>query len=194
MKHGTPQKWQLSRVRAVLARGLPVVLGVFIWLAALFVPTLAAIQATPPALPQRFANLERINLGWNGIKRQEQDNTCGLAVLSLLLEWAGQEVSEKELAKQVKLTPQGISLFDWQELAKKHGLQGTWLRVAPQSLEQMPMPLVAQIKDPSGHFVLVQRVYNGHVLVADPNAGLVLFALPEFLRVWTGRSFAIRGV
>jgi hypothetical protein len=177
-----------------LARGLPFVLALLLWLAALFAPTFAAIRGTPPALPERFSGLERIELGWNDIKRQEKDNTCGLAVLSLLLAWAGVDISEAALAKQVTLTPQGISLFDWQELAKKHGIQGTWFRVASQSLSEMPLPLVAQIKDQNGHFVLVQRVYNGYVLLSDPNVGLVLYSLPEFLRVWTGRSFVLKGI
>jgi hypothetical protein len=184
----------LPRVRGFLARALPFVLALLVWFAALFMPTIQAIRQTPPALPQRFSGVERLALGWNGVTRQEKDNTCGLAVLSLMLAWAGVEISEGKLATQVKLTKQGISLFDWQELAKKHGLQGTWFRVAPQSLADMPMPLVAQIKDPTGHFVLVQRVYNGFVLLADPNAGLVLYSLPEFLRVWTGRSFVLKGI
>ncbi len=185
---------RVALARAFLTRGLPFVFGLLLWLATLLAPTLAAIRGTPLALPQRFSNVQRLALGWNEIKRQEKDNTCGLAVLSLLLEWAGVTISESKLATQVKLTPQGISLFDWQELAKKYGIQGTWFRVAPQSLEAMPMPLVAQIKDPIGHFVLVQRVYNGYVLLSDPNAGLVLYTLPEFLRVWTGRSFVMKGL
>lgn len=191
LKRGEGQR---TKAKAGLARGLLFGCGLLLWFGALFLPTFAAIRGTPAALPQRFTGVERIDLGWNGIKRQEKDNTCGLAVLSLLLSWAGFEVTESQLAAQVKLTPLGISLFDWQELAKKNGVEGTWLRVAPQSLEQMPMPLVVQIKDPLGHFVLLQRVYNGHVLLADPNTGLMLFSLPEFLRVWTGRSFVIRGV
>jgi hypothetical protein len=193
-------KWFLGRVLKSVskvifsARVLLFVLALLLWGAALFLPTFAAIRGTPAALPQRFSNLERLALGWNGIKRQTKDNTCGLAVLSLLLEWSGIEISEAALAKQVKLSPQGISLFDWQELAKKHGVVGTWFRVAAASLEQMPLPLVAQIKDPTGHFVLVQRIYNNYVLLADPNAGLVLYSLPEFLRVWTGRSFVLKGL
>jgi hypothetical protein len=181
-------------VGVFLARGLPVLLFGLVWLGVLGLPTLAAIRATPQALPVRFSSLERINLGWQGVKRQEKDNTCGLAVLSLLLSWAGVERSEAALARDVQLSAQGMSLFDWQELAKKHGVQGQWLRVAEHSLPEMPMPLVAQIKDPTGHFVVVQRVYNGHVLFADPNAGLMLFTVGEFLKVWTGRSFVPRGV
>ncbi len=197
MKHMTTL-WNVlfraTRVRVVLTRVFPVLLVSFLWFAALFVPTIAAIRGTPVALPQRFSNLERLELGWNGVKRQEKDNTCGLAVLSLLLEWAGVPVSEAKLAKQTTVSAQGMSLFAWQELAKKYGVQGTWYRAAPQALEDLPMPLVAQIKDPTGHFVLVQRVYNDHVLLADPNAGLVLYSVTEFLRVWTGRSFVLRGV
>jgi hypothetical protein len=183
-----------KQVRGFLAQGLPFLLLGLVWLGVLALPTYAAIRATPQALPVRFSSLERINLGWQGVKRQEKDNTCGLAVLSLLLSWAGVERSEAVLAREVTLSKQGISLFDWQELAKKHGIQGQWLRVAGHSLPDMPMPLVAQIKDPNGHFVLVQRVYNGHVLFSDPNAGLMLYSVSEFFKVWTGRSFVLRGV
>lgn len=167
--------------------------GLLLWLLALLIPTYAAVRAARPAMPQRSGNLERIALGWQDVKRQSYDNTCGLAVLSLLLEWAGQPISEATLAARVTLTVQGMSLFDWQQLALKNGVRGTWLRVVPSALERMPVPLVVQIKDPTGHFVVVRRVYNDHVFVADPNVGVVLYSLSEFTRVWTGRAFVLSG-
>jgi predicted double-glycine peptidase len=184
----------LSVMRRRRTRAWVLPLALMIWLLALLTPTVAAVWGAPRAMPMRLGNPERITLGWQDVKRQLHDNTCGLAVLSLLLEWAGQPISETQLASQTTLTAQGMSLFAWQQLALKSGVRGKWLRVVPQALEQIPMPLVVQIKNPTGHFVLVRRVYNGHVLLADPNAGAVLYTWSEFIRVWTNRAFVLGGV
>lgn len=157
-------------------------------LLALFVPTFAATFGSPPALPL-YQNADKIQLGWDGIKRQELDNTCGLAVLATILEWTGNPVTEATLHKQAKITDKGMSLFDWQQLAKQYKIYGIWVRSEPSALESLPTPFVVQIKDPTGHFVIVRRAYNGHVYIADPNAGNVLLSQTEFLRVWTGRAF-----
>jgi predicted double-glycine peptidase len=155
---------------------------------ALFVPTFAAAFGSPLALPL-YPNSDRIQLGWDGIKRQELDNTCGLAVLATILEWTGNPVTEATLHKQAKITEKGMSLFEWQQLAKKYKINWIWVRSEPSALESLPAPFVVQIKDPTGHFVIVRRAYNDHVYIADPNAGNVLLSNSEFLRVWTGRAF-----
>jgi uncharacterized protein len=153
-------------------------------------PTMHAVAQSPTALPSR-ANPNRINLGWSGVQKQQFDNTCGLAVLAMLLNAAGLETTEATLRKDAVLTDKGISLFDWQALAKKHGLRGRWLEAAAHTLPELPTPFVAHIEDPIGHFVIVQRVYNDHVLIADPNAGRVLFSVDAFQEVWTRRVFVV---
>jgi uncharacterized protein len=167
------------------ASSLLIALGLLL---ALFVPTFAAAFGSPRALPL-YPNSEKVQLGWDGIKRQELDNTCGLAVLATILEWTGNPVTEVTLHKQVKLTEQGMSLFDWQQFAKKYKINGIWVRSEPSALESLPTPFVVQIKDPIGHFVIVRRAYNEHVYIADPNIGNMLLSNAEFLRVWTGRAF-----
>jgi Peptidase C39 family len=174
--------------KLALKQNLPDILVALGLMLALFVPTFAAAFGSPPALPLH-SNPNRVQLGWDGIKRQELDNTCGLAVLATILEWTGNPVTEATLHKQVKIAEQGMSLFDWQQLAKKHKIHGIWVRSEPSALESLPTPFVVQIKDPTGHFVIVRRAYNDHVYIADPNAGNLLLSNAEFLRVWTGRAF-----
>jgi hypothetical protein len=156
----------------------------------LLFPTIIAVAQSPTALPTR-ADPNRIHLGWEGVQKQQFDNTCGLAVLSMLLNGVGLEVSETALRKNAALTDKGISLFDWQQLAYKYGLRGRWLEAAAHALPELPTPFVAHIQDPIGHFVIVQRVYNDHVFVADPNAGRVLFGINAFQNVWTRRVFVV---
>ncbi len=172
-------KLKQNATSALIAAGL---------LLALFVPTFAAAFGSPRALPF-YSRTDRVQLGWDGIKRQELDNTCGLAVLATILEWTGNPVTEATLHKQAKITEKGMSLFDWQQLAKKYKINGIWVRSEPSALESLPTPFVVQIKDPTGHFVIVRRAYNEHVYIADPNVGNVLLSQTQFLRVWTGRAF-----
>jgi ABC-type bacteriocin/lantibiotic exporter with double-glycine peptidase domain len=173
-----------------LARRIFYSLLLVVTIFSLISPTLTAVAQSPLALPSR-ADPNRINLGWAGIQRQQFDNTCGLAVLAILLNNAGLEISETQLRKNAVLTKQGMSLYEWQQLAKKYGLRGRWLEAASHTLPELPTPFVAHIKDPIGHFVIVQRVYNDHVLIADPNAGRVLFSIEAFEAVWTRRVFMV---
>ena len=172
---------------ALKQNAVNILIALGLWLA-LFVPTFAAAFGSAPALPV-YPNLNRVQLGWDGIKRQELDNTCGLAVLATILEWSGNPVTEATLHRQAKVTERGMSLFEWQQLALKYKINGIWVRSEPSALESLTTPFVVQIKDPTGHFVIVRRAYNEHVFIADPNAGNVVLSKTEFLRVWTGRAF-----
>ncbi len=157
----------------------------------LLTPTIMAVKATPSAVPKRTDKAVMV-LNWEGVQMQKHDNTCGLAVLATLLSWLGQTVSEKELAGQTKLLVKGLSLFDFANLASLRGVRGSWVRTVPDALEALPVPMVAQIKNPNGHFVVIRQIYNNHVYVADPNAGNVLYSLAAFSQVWTRRIFVMR--
>lgn len=158
------------------------------FLGLLIAPTVIAIRQTPPALPERLSS-ERVELGWENLERQQHDNTCGLAVIANLLWQTGQSTSEAELSRETQLTKQGISLYDFAQLAKKHRIYGIWVEAALSSVQELKTPFVAQVKDPNGHFVIVQRIYNNHILVADPNAGNLLYSQEAFGRIWTRRAF-----
>ena len=111
-----------------------------------------------------------------------------------MLEWAGRPVNESELRKNAKLTEQGMNLLEFSKLAAKYGLYGDWVRAEPINLPDLPMPFVAQIFDGVGHFVIVKRVYNHHVYVADPLRGNSLYPEEQFNAVWTKRSFLLRSL
>lgn len=172
-----------------ISRGLLVLACI----AAITAPTILNVFRTPNALPDRFDG-KRYQLAWTGVTAQQHDNTCSLAVISNMLEWAGRPVNESELRKNAKLTEQGMNLLEFSKLAAKYGLYGDWVRAEPINLPDLPMPFVAQIFDGVGHFVIVKRVYNHHVYVADPLRGNSLYPEEQFNAVWTKRSFLLRSL
>jgi uncharacterized protein len=155
-------------------------------------PTVATVTRPVHLQEQRFDGL-RYRLGWEGVVAQQRENTCGLAVIANLLRWAGRDVTERALLEDIELDPRGLNLEGFARLATVHGLRGAWFRVDASSLEGLSAPFVAQLRLEQGHFVIVQRVYNGYVYVADPLRGNNLYPLERFRSVWTGRVFVREG-
>jgi Peptidase C39 family len=192
-KTGTFGKQQHLQMTATRVSSISRCLLVFACFTTIAAPTIFNIVTTPKALPNRFDG-KRYQLAWTGVTAQQHDNTCSLAVISNMLEWVGRPVNEGVLQKNAKLTTKGMNLLEFSKLAAKYGLYGDWVSAEPNSLPDLPMPFVAQIQDGVGHFVIVKRVYNHHVYVADPLRGNNLYPEDQFNKVWTKRSFLLRSL
>jgi predicted double-glycine peptidase len=136
------------------------------------------------------ADTDVLELGWRGVIRQDEPNTCGPAVLATLLAMLGVERSETEIASRAALGPRGVTLAEFGRLSHELGLPGQWLRLTDTGrLEALPKPSVVHIRDSYGHFAILLGVAGGFVQLADPARGNVLVRKSVFERRWTGRVF-----
>lgn len=125
-----------------------------------------------------------IRLGPEGIVRQRAANDCGVAALAMLLRLSGIDVRADDLFESTVVPVDGLSLLQMSTLAAAHGM-----RLAPAALPRrayadVPVPWVAHLS--WDHYVVVEAVAGGRVVVADPRAGRLSYAAAAFVRAWSG--------
>jgi ABC-type bacteriocin/lantibiotic exporter with double-glycine peptidase domain len=143
------------------------------------------------AMPQpRSFDGHRYLLGSEGVPRQVRDNSCGAAVLAILLQWRGEQVHEQDILSKAPLNPAGLSLYEFANLARQVGFNGQWVEAHMENWDALGKPFVAHIDEPFGHYVIVQRRFKDLILVTDPSVGRVAYTTEQFNRVWSKRAFS----
>jgi predicted double-glycine peptidase len=141
-------------------------------------------------------------LRFDNIVRQERDFTCGAAALSTILRYVyGRTSSEHDIIEDMlqhtdvkTVQENGFSLLDIKKYVERIGLRGRGYRVDRNSLLALKIPVIAlQNSRGYSHFVVVKRVRDGIVYLADPALGQRHLPLDEFVDAWNGIVFAILG-
>ena len=131
---------------------------------------------------------------------QETDFSCGAASVATILKYAyGRDMTERDVLEQMfeiadreVVLAKGFSLLDIKKYVEGLGMQGIGFRIAPENMDQIKMPTIALI-DSRGykHFVVVKKVRDERVYVADPALGNKIMKLEDFAAAWNGVVFAI---
>jgi predicted double-glycine peptidase len=141
-------------------------------------------------------------LRFDNIVRQERDFTCGAAALSTILRHVyGRTSSERDIIEDMlkhtdlkTVQENGFSLLDIKKYVERIGLRGRGYHVDSNSLLALKIPVIAlQSSRGYSHFVVVKRVRDGIVYLADPALGQRHMPLNEFVDAWNGIVFAILG-
>ena len=133
---------------------------------------------------------EAYRLSSEEVARQERDPTGAAAVLATLQRWSGQEADEAQVAAALSAEAFDGGLAEFATAAAAREFDGRWIEVAPTDLPMLNVPFVAHLSDEGGRLAIVRRVALGHVYVADPTRGQVLYPIDRFLGAWTGNAFA----
>lgn len=141
-------------------------------------------------------------LRYDNMVRQERDFTCGAAALStILLHVFGRVASEREIIEDMlrhtdteRVRRNGISLLDIKHYVERIGLRGRGYQIDKQGLQALKLPVIAlQSGRGFDHFVVVKRVREGVVYLADPALGQRQMLLEDFVAAWNGIVFAVVG-
>jgi ABC-type bacteriocin/lantibiotic exporter with double-glycine peptidase domain len=166
-------------------------------LTAVFLPTLTSI-AYSRQTDIIYMKEDGVFLDWNYLYRQRFFNDCGPAVIQTLLSRQSKYVFQEEIATYISdeaiKNNKGITLADFDKLATQYGLPGSWVHVNDLSrLNEVPTPFVAHLtKWDIGHFVIVDSVGYGYVLVADPSKGNTIYSTEEFFKLWSDRIYLFK--
>ena len=123
------------------------------------------------------------------VTMQATPASCGPAVVSTLLRWAGRPIPEAELLRFTALRADGITLSEFARLADAYDLPGSWYDVARRDLGRLPRPFVAHLRSAGGHFVVVTALDRRFAVVADPARGMVIAPRAGLEQSWSGRAF-----
>lgn len=163
----------------------------------------AAVPLGLPGLPPLLKPLRSLYaLRFEHVVRQERDFTCGAAALSTILRHVfGRAVGEREILEDMlaNTDPEaarrnGFSLLDIKQYLERNGLRGRGYQIDRHGLATLKIPVIA-LQNARGypHFVVVRRVADGVVHLADPVLGQRQMPLDEFVAAWNGVVFAVLG-
>ena len=126
---------------------------------------------------------------WACVKQHDQRD-CGAAALATIVKQHGLDIGIARVREIAGTDRVGTSLLGLRDGAERLGLQAKAVKGPIDALAKIPLPAIAHIikkvaGQDLGHFVVVHRVKNGKVLLADPGDGILEESLEEFDKRWT---------
>jgi len=120
--------------------------------------------------------------------RQADQTDCGPAALATVALHHGARISRERLRDVTGTDRVGTNLLGLLQGAEKLGMRGRAVKGDWNGLATIPLPAIAHVRTPEGlgHYVVIHRVLDDAVIVANPAAGIERRAREAFCASWTG--------
>jgi len=115
---------------------------------------------------------------------------CGPTCLRMISKYYGKNFSLIRLREICGINREGVSLLGISEAAEKIGFRTTGLKISPDSLDDIQLPVVVHWDQ--NHFVVLYRIKGNGYYVADPAKGMIKYSTSEFLAHWVSTRNAGR--
>jgi ATP-binding cassette subfamily B protein len=113
--------------------------------------------------------------------KQMDSADCGPACLKMIAEHYGKIFSLDNLRDKARISKLGVSMLGISEAAEQIGCRTTGVKIDFAALnDNAPLPCIVHWNQ--NHFVVVYKIQNNKVYVADPAYGLVIYSADEFLK------------
>ena len=131
---------------------------------------------------------------------QQYDFSCGSAALATLLTYNYNiPVSEPEVFREMfdngdkkVIAESGFSLLDIKNYLARRGLEANGYRAPLSKLAEVRLPAIVLVNVRGySHFVVLEGIQNGWVLLSDPANGMRSEPIGEFEGQWSGIFFLI---
>ena len=107
---------------------------------------------------------------------------CGPTCLRMVAAYYGKRYSLEGLREKSFITREGVSMLGISEAAEKIGFRSICVQVGYEKLQEAPLPCIIHWNQQ--HFVVVYKLTDKHVWVADPGAGKLKYTKEEFCNCW----------
>ena len=107
---------------------------------------------------------------------------CGPTCLRMVAAYYGKRYSLEGLREKSFITREGVSMLGISEAAEKIGFRSICVQVGYEKLQEAPLPCIIHWNQQ--HFVVVYKLNDKHVWVADPGAGKLKYSKEEFCNCW----------
>ena len=115
--------------------------------------------------------------------KQLDANDCGASCLRMIARSHGRYYSLDTLREMTYIGKQGVSLLGISDAAERIGFQTLAAKTSFERLHRdIPMPCIAHWRQE--HFIVVYKVTDKHVWIADPAAGKFKLTRRQFLDNW----------
>lgn len=131
---------------------------------------------------------------------QQYDFSCGSAALATLLTYNyGIRVDERDVFNDMiehgdkkVIAQSGFSLLDIKNYLTRRGMESNGYRAPLEKLAEVRVPAIVLVNVRGyNHFVVLDGIHDGWVLLSDPANGMRSEPIGEFERQWTGIFFLI---
>ena len=116
--------------------------------------------------------------------RQHDEMTCGTTCLMMIARYYGKHFSSNRLRELARVDVSGASLANLASAAEQIGFSARAMRLGLDRLGSVPFPCIAHWQ--GYHYVVVHKMDDKHVWVADPALGLRRYEREFFKNNWTG--------
>lgn len=107
---------------------------------------------------------------------------CGPTCLRMVAKHYGKSFSLQYLREQCSIDRQGVTLLAINQAAEKMGFRTRAMKLSFEDLQEIHLPSIVHWGQ--NHFVVVYKINNKNVWVADPGIGNVKYTHEEFLKKW----------
>jgi ATP-binding cassette subfamily B protein len=108
---------------------------------------------------------------------------CGPTSLAMIARYYGKVYSQQTLRERSFITREGVSMLGTSDAAESIGMRTMGVRITfDQLANEVLLPCIAHWKQ--NHFIVVYKIKNKFIYVADPAHGLVKYTKEEFMAGW----------
>lgn len=112
---------------------------------------------------------------------------CGPTCIRMIAKHYGRSISGDKIRKLSETTREGTSLKNISDAAEKIGFRTLGVKIDLKQLEsECPLPCIIHWQQ--YHFIVVYKIKDGQVFVADPAHGLLKYPKEEFIKHWIGET------
>jgi subfamily B ATP-binding cassette protein HlyB/CyaB len=136
-----------------------------------------------PGFFRKVSSLYYQHLGFPFIVQQDQ-TTCGTTCIMMIARYYGKEISSSRLRELAHVDISGASLANLASAAEKLGFSTRGMKLDYDTLRSSKLPCIVHWQ--GYHYIVVYRMDERRVWVADPALGLRKYSREEFDKSWTG--------
>ena len=122
--------------------------------------------------------------------KQKELKDCGCACLATISKQYGLKIPIYKIRELAKTDKQGTSVKGIVEAAKELGFSAKAFMANKKEdiYDNVPVPAIAHVimNKSYEHFVVIHKITNKYILVADPGQGIIKYTPDEFFSIWTG--------
>ncbi|MDC8107172.1 peptidase domain-containing ABC transporter [Chryseobacterium sp. B21-037] len=120
--------------------------------------------------------------------RQLDSQDCGVTCIRMIAKYYGINISNTNpVLVESNLLKQGITISDLNDTAKKLGFNTLVVKLDfEKMINNVPLPAIFFWNQ--NHFIIVYKVVNKQLYVADPGFGKIVYSQKEFLKGWAQES------
>ncbi len=109
---------------------------------------------------------------------------CGTTCLAMIFKYYGYYDIRSLLSEKAGVSVEGIDLYTLSELAESFGFETEGYQLDFENLAELNLPCIAHYE--GNHFVVIYKVKDQRIWIADPAVGKMEFTREEFASKWNG--------